>query len=293
MKTYRYHLDSSSRKYACPSCQKKRFVRFVDQGTEKYLPIEYGRCDREVACSYFYSPYDDQKFKTRRVVRIPKRRPKPKYIPRSLYKKSLANYRKNNFVRYLLTILDEEVVSRLIKRYHLGTSKELKGGCIFYQLDLEGNIRRGKIIVYNAITGRRGRIHSVHSMLSIDKKRYPAWRFFGEHLLIDKTKPVAIVEAEKTAVIASAYFPEFIWLATGMKATLKQEYAQCLKGRVVTLFPDLGAFKDWEKKADELSKLCTVSISSLLESKADQKEKENGLDLADYLATQKLPELTV
>jgi hypothetical protein len=38
--------------------------------------------------------------------------------------------------------------------------------------------------------------------------------FFGEQL-IDKSKPVAIVESEKTAVIASGYLPQFIWLAAG------------------------------------------------------------------------------
>ncbi|MDZ7805823.1 MAG: DUF6371 domain-containing protein [Gracilimonas sp.] len=138
---------------------------------------------------------------------IPKPKVQPKYIPRELYKRSLGNYRNNYFVQYLLSILDSETVSRVTEKYHLGTSTKLKGGCVFYQLDLQGNIRRGKIIVYNANTGRRGRIHSVHNMLRIDKKYYPAWRFFGEHLLIDKKKPVAIVEAEKTAVIASAHFP--------------------------------------------------------------------------------------
>jgi len=286
MKAYRYQLDSSSRKHACPSCQKKRFVRYVDQTNGSYLPSQYGRCDREVSCSYFYSPNDDHTFTDRKVVHIPKRSVKPQFIHRELYKKSLTNYRQNNFVRYLHTLFDEEKVDGLIKRYHLGTSTKLKGGCIFYQLDLEGNIRRGKIIVYNSITGRRGRIHSVHSLLGIEKRFYPEWRFFGEHLLIDKRKPVAIVEAEKTAVIASAYFPEFIWLATGMKATLKIEYAQCLKDSNVTLFPDLGAFDDWEKKAEELSRICMVSISDMLEKKAGQNDIEKGLDLADYIIAQ-------
>jgi hypothetical protein len=38
---------------------------------------------------------------------------------------------------------------------------------------------------------------------------------FGEHLLKDTETPVAIVESEKTAIIASCYYPEFIWLACG------------------------------------------------------------------------------
>lgn len=283
MKTFRYQLDPSSKKYSCPSCQKKRFVRYIDQSTGEFISDIYGRCDREVACSYHYSPYDDHRFKGRNTMSIPKKIVKPKYIPRELYKRSLSNYRSNNFVQYLSSKFDSSTVKRVINKYHLGTSTKLKGGCIFYQLDLQGNIRRGKIIVYNAKTGRRGRIHSVHSMLGIEKKHYPEWRFFGEHLLIDKTKPVAIVEAEKTAVIASAHFPEFIWLATGMKATLKTEYAQCLEGHTVTLFPDLGAYKDWEEKATQLSKLCTVSISNMLEMNADEKDRKKGLDLADYL----------
>ncbi|MTI88831.1 MAG: hypothetical protein FH748_12765 [Balneolaceae bacterium] len=283
MKTFRYQLDPSSDKYSCPSCQKKRFVRYIDQSTGEFISDIYGRCDREVACSYHYSPYNDHRFKGRNTVSIPKRIVKPKYIPHELYKRSLGNYRNNNFVQYLSSKLDASSVKRTINKYHLGTSTKLKGGCIFYQLDLQGNIRRGKIIVYNVKTGRRGRIHSVHSMLGIEKKHYPEWRFFGEHLLIDKTKPVAIVEAEKTAVIASAHFPEFIWLATGMKATLKASYASSLRGRHVTLFPDLGAFEDWAEKMNELATICTISISDLLERKAGEKEKAEGFDLADYL----------
>jgi hypothetical protein len=97
-------------------------------------------------------------------------------------------------------------------------------------------------------------------LLGIAKRFYPELRFFGEHLLIDTRKPVAIVEAEKTAIIASAYFPEFIWLATGMKATLKIEYAQCLEGRAVTLFPDIGAYQDWSAKLESFSTICDISI---------------------------------
>ena len=33
----------------------------------------------------------------------------------------------------------------------------------------------------------------------------------------DKTKPIALVESEKTALIASYYLPQFLWIASGGK----------------------------------------------------------------------------
>jgi len=42
-------------------------------------------------------------------------------------------------------------------------------------------------------------------------------------------------------------------------------------------------FDKWNKKANELSKICTVSVSSLIEEKATNEERQNGFDLADYL----------
>ena len=47
--------------------------------------------------------------------------------------------------------------------------------------------------------------------------------FFGEHLLLNNKKPVAVVESEKTAVIASICFPEFVWLAVGSKQNLNRK----------------------------------------------------------------------
>ena len=106
---------------------------------------------------------------------------------------------------------------------------------------------------------------------------------FGEHLLIDKTKPVAVVESEKTAVIASVYLPQFIWVAVGSLTNLNIEKCSILKGRTVTLFPDLNGFEKWSSKAKELSHLAIFTVSDLLERKATEAEKKQGFDLADYL----------
>jgi hypothetical protein len=106
---------------------------------------------------------------------------------------------------------------------------------------------------------------------------------FGEHLLIDKTKPVAIVESEKTAVIASVYLPQFVWVAVGSLTNLSTEKCSILKGRIVTLFPDLNGFDKWSNKAKEFSHLAGVTVSDLLERKATEAERKQGFDLADYL----------
>lgn len=107
---------------------------------------------------------------------------------------------------------------------------------------------------------------------------------FGAHLLRDKTKPIAVAESEKTAVIASVYLPQFIWVAVGSLTNLNAEKCSILKGRTVVLFPDLNGFDKWSSKAKELSHLATFKVSDLLERKATEDERKQALDLVDYLA---------
>jgi hypothetical protein len=106
---------------------------------------------------------------------------------------------------------------------------------------------------------------------------------FGEHLLKGNNKPVAIVESEKTAVIASCYLPDFIWLACGGCGNLSVKICEPLKGRKVVLFPDAGKYNEWSEKAKALSSICTVSVSYLIEKEASEAERKAGFDLADYL----------
>ena len=104
---------------------------------------------------------------------------------------------------------------------------------------------------------------------------------FGEHLLAtDQNKTVAIVESEKTAVICSIYFPEYIWLATGGLLNLSEEKLFVLKNRKVKLFPDLKAFDVWQEKVNLLS---NCSISDYLERECTPAQREQGADLADYI----------
>ena len=75
-------------------------------------------------------------------------------------------------------------------------------------------------MLYDPISGKRikkpyNHISWVHSSLK-DSTFNLQQCFFGEHILQDEPlKPVAIVESEKTAIVASLYLPKFIWLAVG------------------------------------------------------------------------------
>lgn len=62
MKNYRYILDKSSKKFRCPECNKKRFVRMIDSLTGQYLPDEFGICDRKESCQYFKIPESPTEF---------------------------------------------------------------------------------------------------------------------------------------------------------------------------------------------------------------------------------------
>ncbi|HEX6983098.1 MAG TPA: DUF6371 domain-containing protein [Balneolaceae bacterium] len=294
--SYRYRLDDSSKKFKCPQCRKKRFVRYRDYQAHKYLPGEYGRCDRESSCGYFKDPYKDRygnpgdSFWHNNSVLKAKQK-KIDHIPQKFYLGSLRGYGQNNFILYLQSLFDREVVQELINTYHIGTSKHWDGATIFWQIDVQRNVRTGKVMLYDE-TGHRvkepySHINWVHSILYEEYSLEQC--LFGEHLLTDdKTIPVAIVESEKTAVISRAYFPQFIWLAVGAKSNLKSERCKSLMGRSVTLFPDLGAYDDWQDKANSLSYFCKIRVSDTLEKNAATYDKAEGYDLADYLTQYKV-----
>lgn len=116
---------------------------------------------------------------------------------------------------------------------------------------------------------------------------------FGEHLIsLEPDKPIAIVESEKSAIVASVYFPQYIWLACGGLSNLSFDKCKVLKGRNVILIPDLGGFIKWQTKAKELASTIQVRVSDILEKIASDKERQAGWDIADYLIAGRYAELS-
>lgn len=302
MSEHRYILEpykGMNTRYRCPSCQQrdKSFSRYIDTETGEQIHPSVGRCNRESNCGHHYTPkqyFQDNNisfdtpqpkaYKPRPVT------PQPKpvsFIPVEVFKASLKAHETNHFVQFLITLFGAEVASQLVSDYFIATSKHWNGATAFWQIDTQGKVRTGKIMLYSSDTGKRVKEPFNHISWAHKALKQPEFElrqcFFGEHLLIDKTKPVAIVESEKTAVIASVYLPQFIWLAAGSKDGLNAEKCSILKGRTVTLFPDLNGFEKWSSKAKELSHLAIFTVYDLLERKATEAEKKQGFDLADYL----------
>lgn len=328
---YRYSYEKN-KKHLCPSCNKKTFVRFIDNVTSEYLPDEYGRCDREGNCTYMLHPVNDgyakHMFEQERgeVVERPPKRPtvqtqaiRPKiYIPNELVAKSKTGYNENIFVLNLLKTIPKNIVADGVKRYQIGTSNRWEGATIFWFIDYLNRIVAGQTKLFDQTNHTAKFLNKENEKQSCttyvtatmkynhEKKgeAVPQWlvdyhnqddkvtALFGEHLLnVYPNKIIAIFEAPKTAVIASFYFPQFLCMAVGGLSYLTIERVKVLKGRNVVLFPDIGkviegkktAFEKWTDKAKAFAHIAKFKVSDYLEKIATDEERNEGLDLADWL----------
>lgn len=297
MTNYRFSLERANVKHICPGCTQKTFKRFIDKVTGQYIDDKVGLCDRIKECTYKLGPAEFFKSNPskrppagssrnfpQRLVDTPK--PEPSAIDSDLFRSCLKGYNKNPFVIGLVNLFSLEAANRVIKDYRLGTAKMFEWSVIFFQITIDGVIRTGKIMSYNPHTLKRdkNKINWVHKQ--IGHEGYVLQQcFFGEHLLrIYPNKPVAIVESEKTACIASLEFPQFVWLATGGVGNLSAEKFTVLKGRTVFLFPDLDLYEKWNARLPLLRSIAPkTEIVDFLKIHADQAEINAGFDLADYI----------
>jgi hypothetical protein len=322
LEPYRGHKT----RYRCPQCGKSgKFTRYIDESGE-YIGEDVGRCDRETSCGYHKTPKDHFKDNPTRVERWPSR---PRYVeperpidflPRELMMETLRGYEQNNFYLFLRDLIGEDGSRQLMRRYNVGTSRHWPGATIFWQVDKSERVRQLKLMLYNPKTGKRMKSEDPAMKWDYISGRYredvggpdksliygkfiQGGRFkeynlkqclFGESLLQGKGR-VAIVESEKTCLFASHNFPDLTWIATGGSngaGFSRPEVCRVLQGREVILFPDLGKYDDWCRKALEIQKSvsCKIIVSDLLEAHAGEMERMEGYDLADYIIANNGPQ---
>jgi hypothetical protein len=280
---YKYSLDPSSRKFICPNCRKKTFVKFIKNDTQQYLNDIDGRCDRESKCGYFKKPakncITNNSNATINVLQ-------PSYHSAKILHHYSKTKQQNHFITYLLQYFDEKDVIRAINRYHIGTTNYWSGAIVFWQIDVKNLIHGGKIMLYNCDTGKRikepfNHVSWVHKQLKLPNFVLQQC-LFGLHNLnnIKKGDIVCVVESEKTAIIMSMVVPEYIWLATGSKTGFKREMLQPIKNYKIIAYPDKTEYQKWNKISVQLhNQGFNIQCSNLLE----KIDIEDGGDLVDYL----------
>lgn len=282
-------------RHSCPNCQKaKTFTRYINPITKEHVSAEVGKCDRIIKCGYHYSP--KQYFTHKNIPYKPITLPSgfepevikpPSFIPDRFLKSSQKAYPKNNFAIYLDAQVGEQKRKEVFSQYHIGTSKYWAGATVFWQVDNKGKIRTGKVMLYDKHTGKRIPKHVTWAHKFINDPHFRVGQcLFGEHLLNQfPQKPVAIVESEKSAIIASIFYPQYVWLACGGITQLSITKCLPLKDREIILLPDTDAFQYWKENALRLEEGLKqrILVSDVLEAIATDDEREAGWDIADYL----------
>ena len=238
---YKYNLEKGSKKHICPSCGKKRFVRYLNTEDSNYLPEKYGRCDRESQCNYHLSPYNDgynieqrdyNGVKTKQYAHAREAKPiiksNPVYIPIEVFNETLNNYEQNTFIQNLLNCgaypFAPADIETVISLYYLGTvANGYRAGAVTFPfINYNGMITAIQVKQFDSANHTTGTdfLHSIIEKFHIhNTQTLPEWleryrkqdkrinSLFGEHLLSKyPLNPVALVEAPKTAVYGSLYF---------------------------------------------------------------------------------------
>jgi len=280
MAQFKYSLAKKG-KENCPNCNKKTFVLYLETETGNKMQ-GFGRCDREQSCGFHKKPESND------VVFIPKHeeiKKETQYLSLKLVEKHFLEL-DCNLITFLKTRFDTLQIRKARFDYLLSS---IRNNTIFWQIDQLERVRSGKIMEYNPSTGKRVKDDTGKAHINwMHKQPYNLKQcLFGLHLTKeDKTKTIAIVESEKTAVIMSMFVPDFLWLATGSKSGFKIEYLQSIKLRKIISFPDKGCYKEWFNKALEMNNFgYNITTSDIIENT----ECADGLDIADlYLNDEKI-----
>lgn len=193
---------------------------------------------------------------------------------------------------FLIQTFGEMETNKVLKMYHVGQTKDK--GTIYFQIDELGRCRSGKIMHYDANGHRRKDDNTtwVHSVLKQQRVISEDWELtqclFGQHLLKGNSKPIMIVEGEKTALIGAICFPQCLWLSVGGLGGFNVRMLKPLRGMAVTAFPDVHPNRtfaiQWQGIADKLNNEgFNITINERFQEIADQKQLHDKLDIGDVM----------
>ena len=268
-----------------------------------------------------YAYEQDKKERQKGKPNIERKKMKPAspspnfFIPIEILKALRCCYDQNVFIQNLATRIpypfDIKDIERVIEMYHLGTIKEgyLEGAVTYPYFERIDKIRAIQIMQYDLQNHRKntnwidkykeviGNFNDEWlSMYNLNEIKVSC--FFGAHLVKRyPNNPIGIVESAKSAIVATLYygFPEsnaknFIWLGSFSRDALSEMKCKLLSNRDVYFFPDLSkdgsTYNLWDKKRLAFQKSIPSArfrMVDTFEKRASEIEKNEGLDIADFL----------
>ena len=309
---YRYQLEryrGRGTRYTCPQCGRKyTFTRYIDtENNNQYISDNVGKCNRLDKCGYHYTPkqyFTDNPWKRDleiwkyignfQISKLQTPPPRPICtIPEWVVEGSINRGVRADHLVWIINTYGIVEAERIATLYGIGATKE--GASVFWQRDIEGRVRTGKIMAYDPISGHRkkeaGSINWVHSIMQQRGQLPDVWQLtqclYGEHLLpLHPDAVVGIVEAYKTAHVGAILHPDMVWLATDSLSGLTAERLTALKGRRVILYPDEGrGHQQWSERIPQIAKEIGFSyrISEFVE---EHLPHGTGADIADMVISE-------
>lgn len=301
---FRLRPYSQGKKTVCPSCGKRSFVPYVDGATGEILDETCGRCDHESSCGYHLTP---REFFADHPKPMGDYKPEPRPTPDlvnfgsvSVWDSRWTDKYNSDFARALGKYFDTELVHLLVDKYRLQAHGVFKN-VMFPNIDRFGTVQSVMVVGYHSDLHRNHVCFRYYGNETWKRKmltqhpngvKYGSC-LFGEHLLTKFPKlPVVVVESQKSAVIGSAVYPEYVWLASCGCQQFKPELLSCLKGRKTVVLPDKGCEDKWRSVVDGVSKQdgMNILLRPIMQEFSEYGENSDFADvILDRLTKRELP----
>ncbi|PQJ82790.1 DUF6371 domain-containing protein [Polaribacter glomeratus] len=207
-----------------------------------------------------------------------------KYVENKVVDAYMRMQPENNLLTYICKTYGEKDKEYVKQLYKLGTSKDR--GAVFWSINKKNKVQKGKVSYYD----KNGKRTDNFKVPYLKKDGYYSC-LFGEHLLglpEYKSKPIILVESEKTAVISSIILPKYTWLSYAGINGLTNLKLEALRGLSIIVVPDISsnAVSIMQKKEKYFLELdINAKIWDMTNGKTDEELKQEGLyncDLEDF-----------
>ena len=268
------------------------------------LVMQHNRWDFQQACRWLSDEYCIPTGRSHwpSALHRPKPVPKPPqqeftYIPQEMLEELISS--ESSLCQCLVRMFQPEAVECLAEEYQLGcySMNGQDDYTVFPSIDVQGRICNLKLQHYDTdpLSPRYG--HSDGSCFWLGSMwtkegRFPAGSvfrsdcLFGCHLVPRyPAQKVALVESPKNALFGALQMPQYLWVATGNKGSLKREVLLPLQGRDVIVIPDCDAVDEWSKTIGTMADIANFTVSDFCRRKAPADQPK--FDIADYIAQQR------